>query len=413
MLSCLSNLCLTKVSDGYVMPTEKLRSSQSIFKHVRTNKGAPLSRRWRLAASAKAMAKAGTVVNSKKIAPESGLDRYTHSNIEASVTSADGIQIAPFKPMVGSMAPTSQFPPSPRANMVGDNGWHDQPGLIEKQSSLLGKRDSRDYGPKLDTKKFKQDSPRLDVHVDNGLSRFDQKLNQEQDNKSMGSLEQTKLDMKMNADLQKLDGARIRDDKNGFGIESGRHNGESQIAAQRLMQQDISKPSWQGLSPVESTPDALLQRKRIALAQQKPDSRQFMQPYDLSTSGMSQSVSALVAGTANHPVASSSSTLLHPKDQLPASSAVSAGLSSDAMMQMQMQQTARRRVNLLQKNSANVTGIASPGSTVNSGGITNVNSPSTASMPSIAPVKIEGMMVTGQKKEPVDNFMSLISIAQR
>jgi hypothetical protein len=309
------------------------------------------------------------------------------------------------------MAATAQFPPSPRANVLGDSGWHEQPGPVEKSPSLLGKRENRDYGAKLEVKKFKQDSPRLEVHIDNGLPRFDQKLNQEQDNKSLPTLDQTKLDVKMNADQQKLDSTRMRDEKNVFGMDSGRHNAESQIAAQRLMQQDISKSSWQVMSPAESTQDALVQRKRIAMAQQKHDVRPFMQSYDLSSSGMSQNISAMVSGNPNPTITSSSSAVLHPKDQLQASAAMNAGLSPDAMMQMQ--QMARRRANPLQKISASVLGIASPVGTVNSGGVTNVNSPSTSSIPPIAPVKSEGMIVTGQKKEPIDNFLALISVAQR
>lgn len=415
--------------------TEKkamLRSGQKIFKHYRTNKGALMDRRLRLAASVKAMVKGGSLVNSKKIAFEVPPERLTgEANSDTVTTNSDvSTQSAVKSKTSGPMGSIAQFPLSPTSSMSGTWAGHEPTGItMEKQLSMLGRRDARDFrGVKLDTKKFKQDSPRLDkfpLHIDKSLLRSDHKTDQEQDIKpaSMGhqdALELMKFETQLNSDQQRIeDSARMRDEKSGFGVDSGQsQHHDPQLSSQRLAQQDIERQSWQVLSPVgdrDSKQDDLLQRKKLLVMPQKPDDRVFQQSLvnDIPhmSSGMAQNVTTAV-GASNNPalVSSSSSTLIQPKDQLQVSGTIAGVLGGPSDP---MQQLPRRRTNSLPKNTASVAGVASPGSTINSGGMQNVNSPSTASMPSLASLKSEGLMVAGQRKELMDTFVALLSTAQR
>ncbi|KAH7421722.1 hypothetical protein KP509_13G072900 [Ceratopteris richardii] len=377
--------------------TEKkslLRSGPRIFEQVRSRKAAILSRRLRWAeASAKTMVKGAILVNSKKIAFQMAPERLVGDDSrESPSTMADSsVQFALKPKSTGSLGPMALSPKSVMLNvpeMMGTSG--------EKQSPLLGKRDGKDFGSKLDIKKLKQESPRPQLHG--------HKMEQEQELKAfpMGfenSLENVKLET---SDLQRSDeSTRMRDENAGYGVTSGQSQvNDSQLLYQRFMQQDVDSRSWQvpGLAGDKDIKqeELLQQRRRLLLMQQQQQKAQ--QPI---AQAMAQNASPVV--TPGNQALSSLS-----KDQLQVSGTMSVG---DQILQGQ--QMSRRRTGSLPKNAASIAGAASPGNTINSGGITGVNSPSTASMPSALPVKPEGLMVPAQKREPLDDFTFLISAAQK
>lgn len=369
-----------------------LRSGPKIFEQFRSNKGAMLNRRLRLVAAAKTMVKAGSLVNSKKITFQMPPERLVGEAIrECTTASGDApVQFAVKPKTVGPLSSVTQFPSSPRTSMLNTPAV---PEIAEKLSSLLGKRDGRDFGVKLDIKKPKQDSPRLDklqMHMEKG---FGHKTEQE-----MGYENSMEAVKRENSDHQ------MRDDNDGFGATSGQSQLHDPLLYQRLTQQDIDNQSWQvsGLpGDKDNKQDELMQRKRL-LMMQKLDGRAFQQP---SANDISRMASGMVQNAASgNPALMSSSS----KDQLQVSGAMAGG---DQMLQGQ--QLSRRRTNSLPKNASSIAGVASPGSTINSGGIANVNSPSTASMPPVVSVKSEGLMVPGQRRDPLDNFAHLLSVAQR
>eukprot|EP00250_Pteridium_aquilinum_P011308 c19982_g1_i1 orf=281-3946(+) len=381
--------------------TALLRSGPKIFEQFRINKGAMANRRLRLLA-ASAKLKVGSLVNSKKImAPE----RLVGDAIrDSSTTSSDApIQIALKPKTSGPLSSAAQFPLSPKPSPA----LPEMMGVTtEKQSSLLGKRDGREFGGKLDMKKPKQDSPRP---MDKG---FGQKADQEQDLKALSNentLEVLKIE---NSDQQRLDDStRLRDENGGFGVPGGQSQlHDPQLLYQRLTQQDIDNQLWQvpGLAgDKDNKQDELLHRKRVMMMQQKFDGRAFQQQplaNDISrmAPGMAQ-IAASVVASGNPALAPSLSN-----DQLQISGAMAGG---DQMPQSQ--QWSRRRTNSLPKNASNITEIVSPASTVNSGGIASINSPSIASVPPVVSVKSEGLINPGQRREPLDNLMVLMSVAQR
>ncbi|MCO5576387.1 hypothetical protein L7F22_030197 [Adiantum nelumboides] len=384
--------------------TEKkalLRSGPKIFEQVRSIRASRLSRRLRWA-SAKTMVKAGSLVNSKKICFEMAPERLVGEAMrQSSIMSADSpMQFALKSKNMGSLSSLALSPKPGMPNAAEITGLS-----AEKQSSLLGKRDGREFGGKLDIKKLKQESPRPQLHS--------YRVDQEQDLKAFGlgydnSLEAVKLE---NSDQQRTDeSTRMRDENSGVGMAGGQSQvHDSQLLYQRLAQQDMDNQSWQVSGLVgdrDSKQEELLQRKRILMMQQKLDGRVFQQPManDVScmASGLAQNASSVVTTSGNQALVSST------KDQLQVSGAMAL---SDQIFQGQ--QLARRRTNSLPKNVASIAGAASPGSTINTGGIAAVNSPSTASMPPAVSAKSDGLMLPLPKRDPLDNFPLLLAVAER
>lgn len=375
--------------------TEKkalLRSGPKIFEQVRSRKAAILNRRLRWAASAKTMVKAGSLVNSKKIGFEMAPERLVGEAMrQSSTVNADSpMQFSLKSKNMGSFGSMAL---SPKPGMLNAS---EMMGIVaEKQSSLLGKRDGRDFGGKLDIKKLKQESPRPQMH---GYKT------EEQDLKAFGMGYENPVEA---VKLESID--QQRSDENGsVGMAGGQPQlNDSQLLYQRLAQPDMDNSSWQVSGLVgdkDSKQEELLQRKRLLMMQQqKLEGRVFQQP-------MSNDVSRMISGMSQNASSVNQGLVASSKDQLQMSGAMAL---SDQILQGQ--QLARRRTNSLPKNAAGIAGAASPGSTINSGGIAGVNSPSTASMPSAVAVKPEGLMVPGSKKEreALEDFPILLAVAQR
>lgn len=392
-------------------------SGHNIIKCCRTRKGALMDRRLRLAATAKATVKPG--------APQSKL-----------VQTRTGLTI-----------PSAQFPPSPSSSMSGTPVTplgHEPSGFAASNLRKRVSRDSEDVKldikrPKqMDTSALKFDNKSMTDQQHQDASNFQQHFdneNQHNAQPALGCLEQdpkvvssadhesiSEIMMNHPTEFQKstkLEQQRLEDPVK---IGEEHQNLETdELENQRLLQsfgklQDLPSQSLQVLSPLgdrDRKQDDLLQRKKPPPSPkmlQKPDGRLSTQPSASELCQMSpmsvQNVVPALGSSTNPVIVPPLTSLNHPKQT---QAAISGGPDPMLSLQQSTNSLLRRRANSLPKTPTMTPAVASPGSTVTSGGMQSINSPSTANMPPVTAVRSEA---SGQSKDPIENLMALLSVAQ-